>query len=108
MSAPWWVKLIHGLVVGILVGEFMPIHWYVELNLILLVGGALSLGVIRGGYVPRRNSGSLFADGWGCVPTLFVIWSGLLSSDGWSQNFPKWPAPMTIPWTSASNVMPPQ
>ena len=47
-----------------------------ELILIPLVGGALSLGVIRGRCVPGGSLGSLFADGWGCVPTWFVVWPG--------------------------------
>ena len=38
-----------------------------------LVSRALSLGVIRGGCVPRRALGSLFADGGGSFPTLFFI-----------------------------------
>ena len=37
-----------------------------ELILIPLVGGALSLGEIRGSCVPGRSLGSLFADRWGC------------------------------------------
>ena len=48
-----------------------------ELSLVPLMGAALSLGVIRdGSSVPWRTLGSLFADGWGCVPTLFVVWLG--------------------------------
>ena len=47
-----------------------------ELILVLLVDGALFLGVIRCSCVPRRTLGSMFADGWGCVPTLFVVWLG--------------------------------
>ena len=54
----------------------MPGHWYVELSVVLLVGGAFPLGVIRGICVPRRNLGNLFADECGCVHTLFVVWSG--------------------------------
>jgi len=50
-------------------------HWWVELILILLVGGAISLSVIRGSCVPQGNLGMLFADGWGCILTLFV-WLG--------------------------------
>ena len=38
--------------------------------------GALFLDVIKGGYVPKRTLGRLFADGQGSVPTLFVVWSG--------------------------------
>ena len=44
------------------------------LILISLVGGALSLGEIRGGCVPRASLGSLLPDGWGCVPTQIVVW----------------------------------
>ena len=55
----------------------MPAHWYVVgLNPIPLVGGALSLGEITGGYVPGGLKGSLFTDGWGCDPTLIVVWPG--------------------------------
>lgn len=36
--------------------------WQVKLSLVPLVGGVLSLGVTRGGSVPRRAVGSLFAD----------------------------------------------
>ena len=46
------------------------------ISLSLLEGGALSLSIIRGGYVHRSYLGSLFANGWGCVPTLFVVWPG--------------------------------
>ena len=53
----------------------VPAHWSVELILISLVGGPLSLDVIRGGCVPEGSSGSLFADGWDCVPTSFVVLS---------------------------------
>ena len=51
-----------------------PTHCKVELSLVPLVG--LSLGMIRGVCVPRRSFGSLSVDGWGYVPTLFVVWSG--------------------------------
>ena len=54
----------------------MPAHWYVELILIPLVGGALSLSEIGGGSVPRRFLGSLFTDGWGCDPTWIFVWPG--------------------------------
>ena len=48
-----------------------------ELIPVPLVGGALSLDGIRGGSVPGGSLGSLFADGWGCVPTWFVVWPGV-------------------------------
>ena len=49
-----------------------------ELSLGPLVGGALSVGVIKGGCVPGGGGvslDSLFVDEWGCVPTLFVVWT---------------------------------
>ena len=54
----------------------MPAHWSVELCLIPSVGGALSVGLIGGGCVPRRTLGSLFADVWGYVYSLFAVWPG--------------------------------
>ena len=60
----------------------MAAHWYMELSLITLVDEALSLGVMRSGFVPGRTLGSLFADVWSCVPTLFVVWPEVLSPDG--------------------------
>ena len=41
-----------------------------------LVGGALSLGVIRGDCMYGRLLGSLFADGWACALIKFVVWPG--------------------------------
>ena len=71
---PLGVKLIEGLAAGFLMGGIGACLLVVELSLVPLVGGALSLGVISRSCVPRRTLGSLFADGWGCVPTLFVFW----------------------------------
>ena len=47
-----------------------------DVSPIPLVYRVLPLGVIRDGCVPRRTLGSLFANGWGCIPTLFVVWPG--------------------------------
>ena len=54
----------------------MPAHWYRELILIPLVGGALSLDGISCGCVPKGSLGSLFTDGWGCDPTWVVVCPG--------------------------------
>ena len=47
-----------------------------ELSLVPLLSGALSLDVIRGDYVPGRTLGSLLGDGWGSVPALFIVSPG--------------------------------
>ena len=47
-----------------------------ELILIPLVGGTLTLGKIRGSCVPGESLGSLCADGWGCVPLWIIVWPG--------------------------------
>ena len=53
-----------------------------ELIPVPLVDRALSLGEIRGGYVPEGSLGSLFAVGRGCEPTGLLFVLGLLSADG--------------------------
>ena len=57
----------------------MPDHWWVELILIPMVGGALSLDEIRGCCVPGAFLSHLFTDGWGCDTTWgirIVVWPG--------------------------------
>ena len=54
----------------------VPAHWWMGLIPIPLVGGALSLGEIRGGCVPGGSLGSLFTDGWGCDSTWIVVCPG--------------------------------
>ena len=46
-------------------------------------------GVIRGGCVPGRTLGSLFANEWSCVPTLFVVCPGASQSWWVVPDFPK-------------------
>ena len=69
MSACLWLKLVQGLGTGAcsLAGraDSYPV-----------VGGALSLGVIRGGCVVPTSLGSLFAGGQVCVPTVFIVCPG--------------------------------
>lgn len=47
-----------------------------ELILILLIGGDLFLGEIRGSCVPEGSLGGSFTDGWGCDPTCMVVCPG--------------------------------
>ena len=86
-----------------------------ELILIPLVGGALSLDGIRGSCVPEGALGSLFTEGWDCDPTWIVVCPGASQhlTDGWGQIFPKWPPPekvtlLNIPESFAFNVLPSQ
>ena len=68
----------------------MPTHWKLDLTLIPLVGGALSLGVIRGGCAPRRSLGSLFANGWGRICCLSWGFSALMGGVWFFQNGHLW------------------
>ena len=62
----------------------------VELDLDPLVCMAMSSGVSRDGCGLTMTLGSLSADGWGCVPTLLVVWAEAsqhwsLQTVGWGQ-----------------------
>ena len=82
----------------------MLVHWWVESSLVLLVGGALSLGMIRGNCVPAGGleAACLLVGGY-VFPSYLLFVLGLLSSHGQGQIFPKWQTPgeltpMIIPW----------
>ena len=53
-----------------------------ELGLGPLVGRAMPRDVSRGGCGLRKSLGSLSVDGWGCIPTLLVVWSEELEPTG--------------------------
>ena len=59
---------------------------------------------------PPGSLGSLFADGWGCVPTCLLFGLGLLSPDGWGQIFTNSRGVHTDVYSRdfASSVLPPQ
>ena len=66
--------------------------WWVELGLGPLVGKAMSRGMSRGSCGLRKSLGSLSTDGWGCVPTQFVVWPEAfqhwsLQAVGWGQSW---------------------
>ena len=93
-------------------------HWWVELDLVSLVGRTVSSGMFRGGWGLRKTLGSLSDDGWGCVLTLFVVWPETyqhwsLQAVGWGQVLvSQWQllgelTPMSTPWTSATSVLVP-
>ena len=76
-----------------------------------LVCGALSLGGIRGGRVPRGSLSSQFTDGWACISPELLFGLGCLSTDGWGQIFPRCSlpekgTPLNIPKSFASSYLP--
>ena len=58
----------------------MPVFWWVGLDLVFLVGGAVSGGVFWGICELSMILGSLSANRWGCVPVLLVVWHGASSN----------------------------
>ena len=57
----------------------MPVFWWVGLDLVFPVGRAVFGGVFWGVCELRMVLGSLFANGWGCVPVL-LIWHRVSST----------------------------
>ena len=51
----------------------MPVFWWMGLDLVFLVGRTASNGVFWGVSELIMILGSLFSNGWGCVPVLLVV-----------------------------------
>ena len=49
-------------------------------DLVFLVGRTASGGVVWGVCELSMILGSLFANGWGCVPVLLVVWNRVCSA----------------------------
>ena len=60
----------------------MPVFWWVELDLVPLMGRAVSGGVFWGVCEISMTLGSLSANGWGCVPVLLLVWHEASSTGG--------------------------
>ena len=58
----------------------MPVLWWIGLNLVLLVGRAMTCGVFWGVCELSMTLGSLSSKGWGCIPVLLVVWHGATST----------------------------
>ena len=58
----------------------MPVFWWMRLDLVILVGRTASGGVFFGVCELIMILGSLFANGWGCVPVLLVVWHRVSST----------------------------
>ena len=57
----------------------MPVFWWMRLDLVFLVGRITSGGVFCGVCDLIMISGSLSANGCGCVPVFLVVWHGVSS-----------------------------
>ena len=87
----------------------MPALWWVEMDLVLLMGRATSGSVFWGVCKLSTTLGSLSANGWGCVPVLLVVWSEVSSTGdcrqlrGWvlesRWRLPGEISPINIPWS---------
>ena len=58
----------------------MPVFWRMRLDLVFLVGRTVSGGVFCGVCDLIMILGSLFANEWGCVPVLLVVWHRVSST----------------------------
>ena len=58
----------------------MPMFWWVELDLVFLVGRAASCGVFWGVCELIMILGIFSANGWGSVPVLLVVRHGASST----------------------------
>ena len=63
----------------------MPVFLWISLDLVFLVGMTTSGGMFWGICELIMISGSLSANGWGCVPVLLIVWHGVYSTGAcWS------------------------
>ena len=60
---------------------FLPVFWWMRLDLVFLVGRTVSGGVFCGVCELSVTLGSLSANGWGYFPVLLVVWHGASSTD---------------------------
>ena len=58
----------------------MPVFWWMRLDLVFLVGRTASGGVFWRVCALIMILGSVFANGWGCVPVLLVVWHRVSST----------------------------
>ena len=63
----------------------MSAFWWVELDLVPLMGRDASSGVLWGVCGLSMTLGSLSAHGWVCAPVLLVVWHGVFSTGACRQ-----------------------
>ena len=63
----------------------MPVFWWVELDIVPLMGRAVSGGVFWDVCELSTTLGSLSVDGWVCVPVLLVVWHEAFSTGACRQ-----------------------
>ena len=73
---PMWLKWVWGLAVGFLMGGTGACPWYVGLIPMLLLVEALTLGEIKGSFLPGAYFGRLFTERQGCDPSCVVVCPG--------------------------------
>ena len=91
LQASWWEGLV-------------PAHWWVELGLVPLVGRAMSGVCLLSSGLLWKTLSSLSADGWGCVPTLLVVWPD--SSQHWSLEAVGWGQVLVRKWCPPRGLTP--
>ena len=93
-----------GAYAGFLVGGTGACPLVVDLGLVSLVGRAMSMGVFRGVCELSITLGSLSPDGWGCVPTLLVVWPK--TSQHWSLKAVVWGQVSVPKWWPPGDITP--
>ena len=66
--------------VGFLWRGVVPVFWWMKLDLVFLVGRAISGGVFWGVCDLIMILGSVSSNWWGCVPILLVVWDRVSST----------------------------
>ena len=63
----------------------MHVFWWMRLDPVFLVGSTASGGVFWDVCELIMILGSLYANGWGCVPVFLIVWHGVSSTGAcWS------------------------
>ena len=89
VSPSLWLKLVQGFAAGFLMGGTGACQLVGVADSYPSGGCGFVFHVIRGSCMPGGSLGSMIANGWGCVPTWFVIWPGVSQPLWVRQGFSK-------------------
>ena len=85
---PCWVRLAQQLVQSLWLEGLLPVFWWVDLSIFLLIVRAMSGDGLWSVWGLTTTLGSLLAVTCDCVPILLVVWCGVLcwglQAVGWS------------------------